>query len=295
MTAGWRWGYPCENRTLRATTLRTLRLANLSAERVRARVEENLADLELMLRFNAERGIGLLRIGQQLVPFGSHPAFPYDWAAEHGPRLRALGELARRAGIRLSMHPGQYVAPGSEQPAVVERSLAELRYSARVLDGLGAEDGVIVLHGGGAAGGKAAAAGRLATALGREKGVLRYLALENDERTWSVADLLPLAGALGVPVVVDTLHHRWNPGGMTLAAALEAASATWQTRQKVHLSSQSPGGRPGAHAEMVEREDLERLREAAGTLRLDVMVEAKAKELAVFALLGRDVSAGGCR
>ncbi|GIW19096.1 MAG: UV DNA damage endonuclease [Tepidiforma sp.] len=287
MTADWRFGYLCENRTLGATTLRTLRLANLTAERAREKAEANLDDLERMVRFNAAHGIGMLRIGQQVIPFASHPAFPYDWAAVHGERLAAVGALARAAGIRLSMHPGQFVQPGSSRPEVVERSLAELRYSARILELTGAEDGVIVLHGG-----PAGSLERLTAALADEEAVLRHLALENDERTRSVRDVLPAARRLGVPVVVDTLHHGWNPGGMTLREALSAAAATWRTRQKVHLSSQAPGARAGAHAEMVDARDFERLREAGAGLTLDVMVEAKAKELAVFALPGIRPPAG---
>lgn len=293
--ADWRWGYPCENRTLGATTLRTVRLANLEPERVRAKVRANLDDLERMVRFNAEVGLGLLRIGQQLIPFASHASFPYDWEREHGDRLAEIGVLARDAGIRFSMHPGQYVNPGSELREVVERSLAELRYSARVLALAGAVDGVVVVHGGGANGGKAAALERFATAVSSEPELLRFLAVENDERTWGMEDLLPLAERLGIPVVVDALHHQWNPGRSTLGEAIRAAATTWRTRQKVHLSSQATGARPGTHAEMVVPADAERLREAAAGLTLDVMVEAKAKELAVLPLVGAGAGSGRAR
>ncbi len=172
-----RVGYPCENLTLGATTNRTLRLAALGPERVQAKAEENLKDLERMLRFNAEHGLGLLRIGQHLIPFASHPRFPYDWKEAHGAGLRRLGGLARALGQRLSMHPGQYVNPGSPDPQVVERSLAELRYSAQVLSLLGAEDGVLVLHLGGAYGDREGALGRFVANLRGEGEVLRYLAL----------------------------------------------------------------------------------------------------------------------
>ncbi|WP_322796904.1 UV DNA damage repair endonuclease UvsE [Tepidiforma sp.] len=292
----WRWGYLCENRTLGATTLRTLRLGNLTAERARDKVQANLADLERMVRFNAEHCIGVLRVGQQLVPFGSHPAFPYDWAEEHGAAMRQIGVLAAGLSICLTMHPGQFVQPGSTDPGVVERSLAELRYSARVLSLLNPGDGVMVLHGPAPGGDREAAAERFIAALAGETEVLRYLALENDERWWSVRELLPVAERLGVPVVADTLHHGWNDGGWTLREALEAASPTWGgRRQKVHLSSQAEGGRPGAHAELVDPADLEQLLAAGSHLRLDVMVEAKAKELAVLPLVGETARRAGVR
>jgi hypothetical protein len=107
-------GYPTQNLTIPASTNRTLRLAGLvDVEKVKGLVRENIADLKRILRWNAEHGVGLFRMGQNLIPFASHPAFPYDWETEHGEALREPGELARDLGIRLSMHPGQYINPGS--------------------------------------------------------------------------------------------------------------------------------------------------------------------------------------
>src|SRR5918997_592246 len=146
-----RFGYPAQNLTIPATTNRTLRLGSLKdVGKLRGIVRENISGLETILRWNAERGIGLFRIGQGLIPFASHPAFPYDWEAAHGDELRGIGELARELGIRLSMHPGQYINPGSLKPEVVDRSLTELRYVARVFDFFGSPESVLVLHLGGA-------------------------------------------------------------------------------------------------------------------------------------------------
>ncbi|MEZ0322105.1 MAG: UV DNA damage repair endonuclease UvsE [Thermus sp.] len=272
-----RLGYPCENLTLKASTNHTLRLAALSEAQVRAKAEENLKDLERILRWNAAHGFSLFRIGQHLIPFASHPAFPYDWEKAHGEALGRLGDLAKALGQRLSFHPGQYVNPGSPNPPVVERSLAELRYTARALSLLGAEDGVLVLHLGGVYGERQKALRRFTENLRGEGEVLRYLALEHDERLWTVEDVLEAAEALGVPVVVDTLHHALNPGRFTLEEALRLAFATWRTRPKVHLASQDPDKRPGAHAFRVSPEDWEGLLEALPA-PADVMVEAKGKE-----------------
>jgi UV DNA damage endonuclease len=281
-----RLGYPCENLTLGATTNRTLRLDRLTPERVLAKVEANLRDLERILRWNAEKGFRLFRIGQHLIPFASHPAFPYDWENAHGEALARLGALARALGQRLSLHPGQYVNPGSPNREVVARSLAELRYSARLLDRLGAEGGVVVLHLGGVYGDRKGTAARFVEALRGEREVLRRLALEPDERLWTAEAVLEVAERLGVPVVVDTLHHALNPGRLSLEEALRLAFATWKDRPKVHLASQDPDKRPGAHAFGVALPDWERLLLALPG-PADVMVEAKGKELAALPLLAR--------
>ncbi len=287
-----RLGYPAQNLTLPATTNRTLRLASLTdAERLKGLVRENVADLRAILRWNAEHGVGLFRMGQNLIPFASHPAFPYDWEAEHGDDLREAGELARDLGIRLSMHPGQYINPGSPKPEVVERSLMELRYVRGVLDLLGSPDGVAVLHMGGAYEDRPASAERFTQAMRPEAGILRYLALENDERVWTAAEVVGTARVLGIPAILDVFHHGLNPGGLTMKEALDLSLPTWRprgVRPKLHLSSQDPAKRPGAHAYSVDARDWKTLVEALGGREADVMVEAKGKEYAL-APLGVDI------
>jgi UV DNA damage endonuclease len=290
-----RFGYPAQNLTLPATTNRTLRLAGLGdAEKVRALVWENLLGLETIIRWNAEHGLGLFRIGQGLIPFASHPAFPYDWATEHGADLRELGDLARSLDVRLSMHPAQFINPGSPNLETSERSLDELRYAARIFDLLGSEDAVVVLHLGGAYDDRPAAVARFVAALRPEVGILRYLALENDERIWTVAEVARAAEDLRIPVIVDNLHHRLNPGGLALGEALGLVLPTWEergVRPKIHLSSQDLKKRPGAHAYTIEPDDWESVVEALDGRDTDVMVEAKGKELAALGVAaGRERS-----
>jgi UV DNA damage endonuclease len=284
-----RLGYPAQNLTIPASTNRTLRLANLGdAEKVRALVWENLVGLETILRWNAEHSVNLFRIGQSLIPFASHPAFPYDWEAEHGDDLRGIGELARSLDIRLSMHPGQFIQPGSLRPEVSERSLAELRYAARVFDLIGSPDSAIVLHMGGAYEDRTASTTRFVETMHSQKVVLRYLALENDERVWPVADIVQTARSLGVPAITDSFHHELNPGGLTLREAFDLSLPTWQVRgarPKVHLSSQDPNKQAGAHAYSVDLKDWYALLDALDGREADVMVEAKGKEQALMPLI----------
>lgn len=283
-----RLGYPAQNLTIPASTNRTLRLASLTdAEKVRTLVWENLLGLETILRWNAERGIGLFRMGQALIPFASHPAFPYDWEAEHGNDLRGIGELARSLDIRLSMHPGQFIQPGSPKPGVSERSLAELRYVACVFNLIGSPDSVIVLHMGGAYEDREVSAARFVETMRSETSVLQYLALENDERVWPISDIVRTARSLGIPAITDAFHHGLNPGSLTLKEALDLALPTWKVRRvrpKIHLSSQDPKKQAGAHAYDVDLEDWHVLFAALDGREADVMIEAKGKEQALAAL-----------
>jgi UV DNA damage endonuclease len=277
-----RFGYASQNLTIPATTGRTLRLVNLpDAERVRSIVGQNLSDLETIIRWNAAHGVGLFRMSQQLVPFASHLAFPYDWEGEHGPDLQRIGAIARDSQVRLSLHPGQFIQPGSPTPGVAERSLAELRYVVRLLSRLGSDDSVLVLHLGGAYGDKETAATNFVRSLCGEDEILRYLALENDERIWTVEDVVGVASRLHVRAILDTLHHELNPGSLTLPNAIDMIYPTWSGRPKLHLSSQDPAKQRGAHAFKVTEEDLGVLTTALDGREVDIMIEAKGKEQAV--------------
>lgn len=283
-----RIGYPTQNLTIPAGTNRTLRLANLpDREKVRGLVRENIAGLREILEWNARHEVGLFRMGQSLIPFASHPAFPYDWESEHGDSLREAGALARTLGIRLSMHPGQYIQPGSLKLEVAERSLVELRYVTRVFDLIGSPDSVLVLHMGGAYEDRAATANRFVEKMRPEADVLRYLALENDERIWTAKEITKTATSLGVPAITDTLHHALNPGGLSLREALDLSLPTWSVRDarpKLHLSSQDPAKQPGAHSYAIDIEDWSALVDALEGRDTDVMVEAKGKEQALIPL-----------
>jgi UV DNA damage endonuclease len=280
-----RFGYASQNLTMGLTTGRTLRLANLrDAGKVRGIVAANLADLEAIIRWNAAHHIGLFRSSQQLIPFASHPAFPYDWEEEHANELRRIGGLAQELEVRLSLHPGQFIQPGSPNGEVGPRSVAELRYVARLLTLLAGADSVLVLHVGGAYGDKREAARAFVAAMAGEEETLRYLALENDERIWTVEEVVPVARELGIPAIVDTLHHTLNPGGLDLAGALDLGLPTWPHRPKIHLSSQDPAKQAGAHAFEISVDDFQMLQGALDGRETDVMVEAKGKEKAVLAL-----------
>lgn len=250
-------------------------------------VRENIAGLETVLEWNAAHGIPLFRMGQALIPFASHPEFPYDWEREHGDALRRAGQRARELGIRLSMHPGQYIQPGSLKPGVAQRSLVELRYVASILDLIGSSDSVLVLHMGGAYADKPGTIERFVEVMRPESDVLRYLALENDERVWAVPEIVTTSVALGIPAITDAFHHSLNPAGLTLGEALDLSLPTWEGRKarpKLHLSSQDPEKQPGAHAYSVDLADWNRLVDALGDREADVMVEAKGKEHALVPL-----------
>jgi UV DNA damage endonuclease len=114
------------------------------------------------------------------------------------------------------------------------------------------------------------------------------LVVENDERLFGIEDVLRLSADTGAPVVMDVFHHRAYSGNSDgLGAFLRRAFATWDPLRdglpKIHYSSQALGQRSGAHAAYVDVEEfLAFLAVAPADVPFDCMLEAKAKEQAVF-------------
>jgi UV DNA damage endonuclease len=234
-------------------------------------------------------GIGAFRINSQILPLSTHPRSGYrlpdmdpDGAIERG--FRCAGMAARDGGVRLSFHPDQFVVLNSEREAVVASSVAELEYQAAVAELVGAD--VVVFHGGSTAGGREAALERLERGIERLSSRARAVAaLENDDRHYAPADLLPLCRRLELPLVYDVHHHRCRPDGRSVEDATALAAETWGGREPYnHISSPRDGwdaANPRPHADYVDPADFP---DAWIGRRMTVDVEAKAKERAVVAL-----------
>jgi UV DNA damage endonuclease len=164
-----------------------------------------------------------------------------------------------------------------------------------------------VLHVGGAAGGVAKALDRFARGFEQLSEPARHrLVVENDDRSFALADVLGLARRIGRPVVWDVLHHHCHdPHRIPDAEALRLAAATWPpgVTPKVHFSSPKTSTeervrRTGrrvertlalpplrAHADLVDPIAFEHfLTSTVAGRDVDVMLEAKAKDLALLRL-----------
>jgi UV DNA damage endonuclease len=254
--------------------------------------------------------IRMYRMTASLAPYATHPDMPQfrGQVEECADELAALGRRAANAGLRLSTHPGQYVVLNSEDPRVVASAVAELELQAELLDAMGlGPEAVVVLHVGGAAGGLQAGMDRFEAGLDRLSDRARErLVVENDDRTYALGHVLALHERTGLRVVWDILHHHCNdPDGVPDREALTRALATWPggVRPKIHYSSPKTAveerrkkvGRRverslvlpqlRAHADVIDPIGFEHfLRETAAGLDFDVMLEAKAKDLALLRL-----------
>jgi len=279
-------------------------------------LRHSLEHLGRILDYLDRNDIRMYRVATALAPYASHPELTqfHNQVEECREELVAIGESVRKRDIRLSSHPGQYTVLNSEDAGVQAAAVAELEVQASLFDAMGlGPEAVVVLHVGGTAGGKQAAYDRfLAGFDGLSESAQARLVIENDDRSFGTADVVQLARRAAVRVVWDLLHHRCHdPVGLEDRDALGAALSTWPegTTPKIHYSSprldvEERKVRKGrrvqrrtvlpqlrSHADLVDPIGFEHfLREVSPGCDLDVMLEAKAKDLALLRL--RDQLAG---
>lgn len=235
-------------------------------------------------------GIGAFRVCSPLLPLYTHPEVGYRLedlpnSEEIVKSLVSVRALKERYHLRLSFHPDQFTLLSSPRPEVTAAALAELNYQAMLAALIGAD--VINIHGGGVYGDKHSAMGRLAEQIAAlPEPVYSRLTLENDDRSYTVEDLLPVCEQLSIPLVYDVHHHRCNPDGLTVAEATSACLQSWRQLGRepyFHISSPKYGwqGKPKPHADFIDSTDF-----PAEWKELDatVDIEAKAKEAAVLRL-----------
>jgi UV DNA damage endonuclease len=263
----------------------------------------SLVYLRDILQYLQRIGVRYYRLAATLLPDEPRTAAQQQAACER--ELALLAAQVQQAGLRLSMHLPWQVALGSPDAELAARGCAQIEQQAALLTQLGAQrDGVLVVHVGGSAS-DAGSLQRFAQRYAQLSPAARArLVVEHDSAGWSLGALLRLHQQCGVPLVFDYLHWQLNnPEGLPLDLALGLALATWPAgvpaevhmstaRSEAHLLPARQGQaarvlppQPGQHADFVAASDmLHLLRAAQGLPAFDMMLEAKAGDLALLRL-----------
>ncbi len=282
-------GYACLAVGVPESEMKSLTLSRVSEKSLLEICRTNLTHLENLLRYTQAQGLKLFRISSDLIPFGSSDANPLPWWELFAETLLDLGTLATESGIRLSMHPGQYTVLNSPRPEVVNNAIADLIYHTKVLSSMGlGNEHKIVLHIGGAYGDKGVATKRfVATYKTLPQGVKDRLIIENDDKLYTIGEVLAIAIEIGCPAVFDNLHNKINPSdeGLTDQQWIDMCANTWKRedgKQKIHYAQQDPQKRPGSHSPTIDLDDFLHFYEALTDKDIAIMLEVKDKNISAL-------------
>ena len=264
-------------------------------ELLKSLIIQNLNDVITMIKWNEDNGIKVFRLSSELFPHKSNPKvedYTFDFALD---LLKEIGNLSKKFNQRLTFHPGQYNVIGSPNDKSFKQTIRDLKYHADVLDLMGMDqNSVMVIHGGGVYGNKVETLNRWCEQFQQlPDNVRKRLVLENCEKCFSIEDCLYVSEKVNIPVVFDTHHfecyNKLHPDETLKYPEeyIQEILKTWARRgikPKFHISEQGTG-RIGHHSDYIE-EIPEYLLEIPSKyeVEIDIMIEAKMKEQAIFKL-----------
>ena len=251
----------------------------------------NCRDLVEILRWNVENDIKFFRLSSNIFPWAS------EYQIEDLPTyqkiktiLSGCGHYARQNGVRLTSHPGPFNVLVSPNEKVIQNTLIDLTNHGKVFDMLGLEKSPynkINIHCNGVYGDKQSAMDRFCKNFELlPESVQTRLTVENDDKAsmYSVKDLMYIYERIGIPIVFDYHHHKFCTGDLSEQEALELAISTWpegitpvvhySESKALHESNEKL--KPQAHSDYINN-----LPNTYGN-KVDIMVESKAKELAIL-------------
>jgi len=254
----------------------------------------NLANSLRVLRHAHASGIHVYRFSSKLVPlFGHDLTTEWDFIHQLSDDFQQVGHFVEEHLMRVSFHPDHYAVLNWPNEAVFRASVADLLRHVEMLEAMGLDEQTkLVLHIGGTYKDKT-----LAVAKFRDhwthvpRSVQARLTLENDDKSYTAKDTLKLCQDLALPMVLDVHHDLCNHDpNVALGELVEDIFATWGHTgliPKVHVSSPKSETDLRSHADFVRVDSvlpfLNLVREY--NQDLDVMLEAKQKDEAVFWLM----------
>ena len=252
---------------------------------------DNTKDLYKIIKWNNENGFKFFRITSNLFPWCS------EYKLQDMPDyreikmiLREIGKYVKANDMRITSHPGPFNVLTSPREHVVQNCIKDLSIHGEVFDMMGLSRtpyNKINIHIGGAYGDKVSAMKRFCENFHLlPNSVKSRLTVENDDKAsmYSVRDLYEgVYNVIGIPIVFDYHHHRFCSGDLSEQQALEMAIKTWgDIVPVVHYSeSRSKEYNDTTIREQAHSDYVYDYIDTYGN-RVDIMVEAKAKELAVL-------------
>jgi UV DNA damage endonuclease len=212
------------------------------AEILRNLYAENLQRLNKAIDFCLANQINLYRITSDLFPFAD-TELGEKILKELDEKILETGKRAIAAGIRMVIHPDQFVVLSSDSSEVIANSIKILKMHAMILDKLGLPRSpwaMMEIHGG-----KSNRSEKLVEVIRQLPEEIRSrLALENDEYAYSAQEILEVCQKAGIPMVFDAHHHVIHEkldsyDHPSVAQMKAAAGTTWPVRewQLVHISN----------------------------------------------------------
>lgn len=290
-------GYVSISKTLDSiTTSHTISYTNyLKEENKQNKLDQiiklNLNSLNDIIDYNIKNNIHFYRMTSNLIPLATMKKIEFDYITKYKNLYKEIGTKINKNRLRVDMHPDQFTVLNSTKKEVLDNTLEILKYHYNILDALNIKDKYLIIHIGSNVFGKKASISRFINNFNKlPRHIQNCIAVENDDKIFNIVDTLELCEKISRPMVLDYHHYICNNGDVDIKDYYDKIFSTWKNNNpKIHFSSPKNKTKKDirTHHDYINPDDFISFIESIKHLNfnIDIMLEAKAKDEALFKLV----------
>lgn len=254
------------------------------------KIKNNINGLLEILKYNYDNDIRFFRLSHKVIPLATLDEVSFDYMSPFINISKKIGAFSKKYNIRLDTHPDQFCVLNSINEDVVKASFKILDFNNNLFK-LFSIDGKMVIHVGSSVPNKDEAIKRFKENFKNlDDEIKEKIILENDDKTYTVLEVLEICEELKIPMVLDYLHYKCNNNSEDLVSLLPRIFDTWDNSgfvPKIHFSTSKSRKEKRSHSFYINYKDfINFLKKIAVVDRdVDVMLECKGKDEALFRLV----------
>ena len=241
--------------------------------------------MEKIVNYNIKNNIHFYRISSKIIPLATKDDVTFDYISKYSRYYERIGKKIEDNKMRVDFHPDQYTVLNSTNSTVLTNSMKILEYHYNLLNALNIKDKLLVIHVGSGVFGKENSIKRFINNFKKLPSYIQeIISIENDDKLFNVEDCLKISKILDIPLVLDYHHYNCNKSYLDIKSVFDS----WNGRvPKVHFSSPKNSKDFRSHSEYINSDDFICFIDVIKgfNMDVDVMIEAKAKDDALFRLV----------
>lgn len=291
-----RLGYACISKTLsNVTTSSTITYTTFQKDKdykkIDTAIKSNLNALKEILTYNIKNNIHFFRLYSKLIPLATKSDVIFDYIDPYKDYYNSIAKIIKDNKLRIDFHPDEFCVLNSTKSEVVKNSIAILEYHYNLLKALEIKNKILVLHIGGNTFGKKNSISRFINNFNTlSKDIQESIAIENDDKIFNIMDCIYISKNINVPVILDYHHHICNHDELDINDYLKDILSSWHNATpKMHFSSPKNKTKKDfrSHNDYINVDDFINFIDLLKPFNhdVDIMIEAKAKDEALFRLV----------
>lgn len=287
-----RLGYACLPITIKETSSSLLtytyykKLGKLGDEKLDKVILSNFNSLKKILKYNIANDISFFRMTSNLIPLSTHPNVQID-LDKYKSNFEEIGNIIKSYNMRIDLHLDPYYVLNSIRNEVVTSTINILEFYQTMFNFMNI-DYQIITHVGGKTGGKKEGIKRFINNFKLINSDLqKHIIVENDDKIYNIRNVLKICNELNISMVLDYHHFKCNKNNEKIEDFLPKILNTWDGTWKMHFSSPKSKKEKRAHNDYIDVEDFIIFLDKLKLINrdVDIMIEAKAKDDALFRLV----------